>query len=70
MIANFAEAAFDYALRAITEGLFFSVHMKIWVFNHYANTPDRQATRSYNLGRELLERGHEFQLNPGRNREP
>ena len=30
----------------------------IWILNHYADTPDRQATRSYDLGRELVRRGH------------
>ena len=30
----------------------------IWILNHYADTPDRQATRSYDIGRELVRRGH------------
>lgn len=32
--------------------------MNIWIFNHYADPPDRQATRSYDLSRKLVERGH------------
>jgi glycosyltransferase involved in cell wall biosynthesis len=32
--------------------------MKIWIFNHYAEPPDRLTTRSYDLGRQLVERGH------------
>lgn len=31
---------------------------KVWIFNHYAEPPDRQATRSFDLGRELVHRGH------------
>ena len=33
--------------------------MNIWVLNHYADSPDRQATRSYDLGRELVSRGRQ-----------
>lgn len=32
--------------------------MIIWIFNHYADTPDRQATRSFDLSHELVRRGH------------
>lgn len=32
--------------------------MNIWILNHYAETPDRQATRAYDLGRELVLIGH------------
>lgn len=32
--------------------------MNIWVLNHYADTPDRQATRTFDLARELVRRGH------------
>jgi glycosyltransferase involved in cell wall biosynthesis len=32
--------------------------MNIWILNHYADAPDRQATRSYDLSRKLVERGH------------
>lgn len=32
--------------------------MNIWIFNHYADPPTRQATRSYDLGRALVVRGH------------
>jgi glycosyltransferase involved in cell wall biosynthesis len=31
---------------------------QLWIFNHYAEPPDRQATRSFDLGRELVRRGH------------
>jgi glycosyltransferase involved in cell wall biosynthesis len=32
--------------------------MNIWVVNHYADAPDRQSTRTYDLARKLVERGH------------
>src|SRR3989441_4494398 len=32
--------------------------MNIWILNHYADTPDRQATRSYDLSKQMVERGH------------
>lgn len=32
--------------------------MIVWVLNHYADTPDRQATRTFDLCRELVRRGH------------
>ncbi|MFZ3199736.1 MAG: glycosyltransferase family 4 protein [Candidatus Acidiferrales bacterium] len=32
--------------------------MNIWILNHYADTPDRQTTRSYDLGKQLVARGH------------
>lgn len=32
--------------------------MNVWILNHYAEPPARQATRSYDLGRELVARGH------------
>jgi glycosyltransferase involved in cell wall biosynthesis len=32
--------------------------MNVWILNHYADTPDRQATRSYDLGWQLVEKGH------------
>jgi len=33
--------------------------MKIWTFNHYAGTPDiTQATRSFDIGRQLVKGGH------------
>lgn len=32
--------------------------MNIWILNHYADTPDRQATRTYDLSKQLVERGH------------
>lgn len=36
--------------------------MRIWIFNHYAEPPDRQATRSFDLGRELTRRGHKVTI--------
>ena len=36
--------------------------MNIWILNHYADSPDRQATRSYDLGRELVNRGHQVTI--------
>ncbi|HEU5299400.1 MAG TPA: glycosyltransferase family 4 protein [bacterium] len=35
---------------------------RLWIFNHYAEPPDRQATRSFDLGRELVRRGHEVTI--------
>lgn len=35
---------------------------RVWIFNHYAEPPDRQATRSFDLGRELAHRGHEVTI--------
>lgn len=32
--------------------------MKLWIFNHYADTPDRQTTRTYDLSKPLVDRGH------------
>lgn len=32
--------------------------MNIWILNHYADAPDRQATRSYDLSKQLVDRGH------------
>jgi glycosyltransferase involved in cell wall biosynthesis len=32
--------------------------MNIWFLNHYADAPDRQATRTYDLGKQLVARGH------------
>ena len=32
--------------------------MNIWILNHYAETPDGQATRSFDLAKELVRRGH------------
>jgi glycosyltransferase involved in cell wall biosynthesis len=36
--------------------------MRIWILNHYAESPEGQATRSYDLGRELVRRGHEVRI--------
>lgn len=32
--------------------------MNIWIVNHYADAPDRQSTRTYDLARKLVGRGH------------
>ncbi len=32
--------------------------MNLWIINHYADSPDRQATRSYDLSKQLVDRGH------------
>lgn len=31
---------------------------KIWIFNHYATKPDEPKTRAYDMGKELIKRGH------------
>jgi glycosyltransferase involved in cell wall biosynthesis len=36
--------------------------MNIWILNHYADTPDGQATRSYDLSKKLVERGHRMTI--------
>ena len=36
--------------------------MNVWIFNHYAGSPDMQATRSYDLGREMVRRGHDVTI--------
>lgn len=36
--------------------------MNIWVVNHYADAPDRQSTRSYDLAKKLVERGHQVTI--------
>lgn len=36
--------------------------MKIWIFNHYAESPDRPTTRSYDLGKQLVESGHQVTI--------
>ena len=36
--------------------------MNVWIFNHYADSPDRPTTRSYDLGKQLVERGHEVTI--------
>jgi len=36
--------------------------MRVWILNHYAESPEGQATRSYDLGRELVKRGHEITI--------
>jgi glycosyltransferase involved in cell wall biosynthesis len=36
--------------------------MNIWILNHYADTPDRQATRTYDLSKQLVERGHQVTI--------
>ena len=32
--------------------------MNIWILNHYATTPDEPATRSYDIGKQLVKKGH------------
>src|SRR5207247_6510103 len=32
--------------------------MNMWIVNHYAEAPDGQATRSYDLSKQMAERGH------------
>jgi glycosyltransferase involved in cell wall biosynthesis len=32
--------------------------MNVWIINHYADTPDRPATRTFDLSRQLVQRGH------------
>jgi len=32
--------------------------VNVWILNHYAATPAEQATRDYDLGRELVAKGH------------
>ncbi|HVB56308.1 MAG TPA: glycosyltransferase family 4 protein [Candidatus Acidoferrales bacterium] len=32
--------------------------MNIWIFNHYADTPDRPSTRTFDLSKQLVQRGH------------
>src|SRR5438270_10180200 len=32
--------------------------MNIWIINHYADPPDSLSTRSYDLARRFIERGH------------
>jgi glycosyltransferase involved in cell wall biosynthesis len=36
--------------------------LNIWILNHYADTPDRQATRSYDLAKQLVARGHQVTI--------
>jgi len=36
----------------------FTRDMIIWIFNHYAETPEGSATRSYDFCRALVQRGH------------
>src|SRR6185312_13734923 len=36
--------------------------LNIWIFNHYADSPDRPTTRSYDLGKQLVERGHQVTI--------
>lgn len=36
--------------------------MKIWVVNHYADPPDGLSTRSYDLARRMVQRGHSLTI--------
>jgi glycosyltransferase involved in cell wall biosynthesis len=33
--------------------------VNIWILNHYADTPGRQSTRTYDLSKALVDRGHQ-----------
>lgn len=35
---------------------------KIWIFNHYATKPDEPTTREYDIGRELIRKGHQVTI--------
>ncbi len=34
------------------------ISLNIWILNHYAETPDGQATRTYDISREMVRRGY------------
>ena len=36
--------------------------MNVWILNHYADTPHQQATRSYDLGKQLVIKGHQVTI--------
>jgi len=36
--------------------------VNVWILNHYAEPPEGQATRSFDLGRELIRHGHEITI--------
>lgn len=36
--------------------------MNLWVVNHYADPPDRQSTRSFDLAKKLVEHGHKVTI--------
>lgn len=36
--------------------------MNIWILNHYADAPDRPTTRSYDLGKQLVDKGHQVTI--------
>src|SRR4051794_39037326 len=36
--------------------------MRIWIFNHYASTPDQPMTGAYYLAKALVERGHSVRI--------
>jgi glycosyltransferase involved in cell wall biosynthesis len=36
--------------------------MNIWIFNHYADPPDGQSTRSYDLSKQLVDQGHQVTI--------
>jgi glycosyltransferase involved in cell wall biosynthesis len=36
--------------------------MKIWIFNHYASTPDQPMTGAYYLAKALVDRGHQVRI--------
>ena len=36
--------------------------MNVWILNHYADSPDRQATGHYDLGKQLVAKGHKVTI--------
>lgn len=36
--------------------------MNLWILNHYADPPNRQATRSYDLGKQLVKKGYKVTI--------
>ena len=38
------------------------IPMKVWIVNHYADPPDGFSTRSYDLARRMVERGHSITI--------
>ncbi|KAB2903196.1 MAG: glycosyltransferase family 4 protein [Anaerolineae bacterium] len=37
-------------------------HLNIWIYNHYADPPERQATRTFDLAAELVKKGHQVTI--------
>ncbi len=36
--------------------------MNLWIYNHYADPPERQATRTFDLAAELVKKGHQVTI--------